>query len=65
MKLIGINQKYNMKTNHLKPTIIKFNQDSKNRIKDLCQVYQVTTSDLVKLLILENHQDQFLKKIPI
>lgn len=54
-----------MKTNHLKPTTIKFNQDSKNRIKDLCQVYQVTTSDLVKLLILENHQDQFLKKIPI
>ena len=54
-----------MKTNHLKPATIKFNQDSKNRIKDLCQVYQVTTSDLVKLLILENHQDQFLKKIPI
>lgn len=46
-------------------TTIRFNNQSLQRIKDLCQVNQLSTSDLVNFLILEKHQDEFLKKIPL
>lgn len=48
-----------------KITTIRFNTQSLQRIKDLKQVNQLSTSDLVNYLILEKHQDQFLKPITL
>lgn len=52
-------------TKEFQTTTIRFHNDSIKRLKDLCNVYQVSHSDLINYLLMEKHQDQFLKKIPL